>query len=151
MPLEQAQADDPSLASLHAGLLDHAGEVAGAHVLVLGPGSLPVLCGLIRRGAAAAAEAGLAERASVDPAELIVVPRAASLQQAAQAVAIARRALLPCGRIVLRDLSGGLAREIAALLRAAGFVAIRASDDGDGPIITAERPLFGPAMSLARA
>jgi hypothetical protein len=149
--LREHESDDPSIAMPPAALLDAVGDVAGAHVAVLGAGALPVLCGLIRRGAAAAAELALSDRAIADPAEIVVVPRIASGQQAAQAIALARRALLPCGRIVMRDVSGVLERDIAALLRSAGFVGIRTGRDADGAIVSGEWPMFGPVMALARA
>jgi hypothetical protein len=124
-------------------LLDAAGCVAGAHVVVLGADALPVLCALIRRGAAAAAEVQLGDRVA-EPAEIAIVPGVTSHAEAARAVASARRALLPCGVVVMRGVDGGLAPEIMSLLRASGFAAIRARPDGDGTVVTAELPMFGP-------
>jgi hypothetical protein len=129
-------------------LLDAAGCVAGAHVVVLGPDALPVLCGLIRRGAAAATESQLGDRVA-EPAEIVIVPGVASPADAARAVDSARRALLPCGVVVIHGADRGLAPEIMSLLQASGFSTIRARPDGDGTVVTAERPMFGPLTRSA--
>ncbi len=150
MLAEQISAVAPD-AMAASDLLDRAGDVTGERVLVLGGGALPVLCGLIRRGAAAAAEFPLNDRGNPDPVELVIVPDVATSGHAAAAIAIARRALLGCGRIVLRPGSGPLARETARLLRLAGFATIRASFGPDGAIVSAERPMFGPTSVRVRA
>lgn len=123
-------------------------------MLVIGE-ALEVMCALIRRGCAAAAEvllsrrptAGCGDIATTDiaPAGIAVVPRLQSPELAAAAVALARRVLEPCGRIVLRDSSETLARHAASLLRNGGFSAIRVRVLPDATLVTAERPFFGPS------
>ncbi len=77
-----------------------------------------------------------------EPAEIAVVPRTRSMEYATRAVALALRVLQPGGRIVLRDASGLLARQIVALLRTRGFSAVRVRVLADGTVIRAERPLL---------
>lgn len=64
------------------------------------------------------------------------------MEYATRAVALALRVLQPGGRIVLRDASGLLARQIVALLRTRGFSAVRVRVLADGTVIRAERPLL---------
>ena len=124
-------------------LLDAAEPVQDAHALVLGtPGlaSLDILCGLIGRGCAAAAELSPDGPVPAEPAEIVLVPAVSSLDMATRAIMLTRRCLLPCGRIVLQDASGALATAIIRLLRAAGFVRIVAS--ADSAVICADWPMF---------
>jgi hypothetical protein len=128
--------------SSEAALLDYAGPVDGAHVAVLGDRTLEVMCSLIRRGCAAAVELSLHEHehAMVEPAEIAVVPRLGSIEQAKRAVALASRLLQSGGQIVLRDTTGLLALHVTALLRMRGFSRVRVRVLGDGTMIRAERP-----------
>jgi hypothetical protein len=128
-------------------LLDFAGSLEGEHVLVIG-GALAVMCALIGRGCAAAAEVQLPDRPVVEPADIALVPRLDTLEFAARAVALAQRVLTPCGRIVLRDRSEKLARTAAALLRLNGFSAIRVRVVAGATLVSAERPFFGPLLHL---
>ena len=126
-------------------LLECTGPVEDAHVLVIGE-ALEVMCALIRRGCVAAAEMALQDRVKVDRVDIVVVPRLGDAARAAQAVALARGALAPFGRIVMRDASEPLARVAAALLRTQGFSAIRVRVVGGWTLVTAERPWFGPIL-----
>jgi hypothetical protein len=125
-------------------LLDSVGPVEEAHVLVIGDATLGMLCGLIRRGCTAAAEMQLHDRPITGPVEIVVVPRLERQDGAVRAVELARRVLQPGGRIVLRDATGALAQETAALLRRHGFSAVAVRPWSDGALISAERPGFGP-------
>ncbi len=127
-------------------LLDCVEPVDDAHVLVIGDATLGMLCGLIRRGCAAAAEAQLHDRPVAEPAEIVVVPHLRGADCASRAVELARRVLPPGGRIVLRAPTGALARQVGALLRLAGFSAVTARPWGAGVLIRAERPSFGPLL-----
>jgi hypothetical protein len=146
--VSRASADVPEWQSVasssEAALLDYAGSVDGAHVAVIGDGTLEVMCSLIRRGCTAAVELSLQEHehATVEPAEIAVVPRLGSIEQARRAVALASRLLQPGGQIVLRDTSGLLALHVTALLRMRGFSRVRVRVLGDGTMIRAERPIL---------
>jgi hypothetical protein len=119
--------------------------------LVIGPDALEVLCGLIGRGCAGATEMAMAARTQAEPAEILLMPHVATLSDAMQAIAIARRALLPCGRIVLNDRTGALAGDVMGLLRGAGFSAVRAQQHETGTLVTADWPMFGFRQDVAHA
>jgi hypothetical protein len=110
-----------------------------------------VLCGLIGRGCAGATEMAVGARTQADPAEILLMPHIATLSDATQAIAIARRVLLPCGRIVLNDRTGALAGEIKGLLRSAGFSAVRAQQHEAGTLVIADWPMFGFRQDVRHA
>ena len=139
-----------SLGESQDSLLDEAGQIEGAHAVVIGERALPVLCALIRRGAAAAAELQATDRSIAEPVELAILPHVASHGTALRAIALAWRSLLPCGRLVMRIVpslhEGGVtAQSATALLGRSGFTAIRSRAVDDGFLISADRPLFGLA------
>lgn len=147
----------PALSSLAAPfappphpLLDAAEPITDARALVIGPASLEALCGLIGRGCAGATELSLSGRMPAERAEIVLVPQVDSLNEASQIIALARRALLPCGRIVMHDHDGALSPAIARLLRASGFSAVRSRADARGTIITADWPMFGLGSATNR-
>jgi hypothetical protein len=132
-------------------LFSAVGPVEGLHVLVIGSDTLEVMCGLIRRGCAAAAEIALKDRpAGTEPADIAILPQLRSLTEAAGAVALAGRLVLPGGRLVLRDCTGRLAGAIAAVLPQHGFSTPRRFTDGRQVVLAAERPFFGPRLHPAR-
>ena len=125
-----------------AALLDVLDPSPGAHALVIGRATLEMLCGLLRRGCAGAAEwrpdeAGLP---TPDCVQLVVLTDPASLHEAATLVAIGRRALRQGGRIAVRDAGGRRSRVLAALLRAQGFVAVSTQDTADGALVFGDCP-----------
>jgi len=126
-----------------AALLDAAEPLQDAHVLVIGPRSLDIVCGLIRRGCAAALEIPLAGPSCPEPVELVIVPGVDSLEQATAAASLARRSLLPCGRIVMLDTTGRFAAAVARMLRNAGFSGIRSRPLAGGTLLRVEWPMFG--------
>jgi hypothetical protein len=127
-------------------LLDCAGPIAGAHALVLGRGALDVLCRLIRQGAAAAASLRRDDRSSATaPADLVILPRCGELPETEAALTLARRLLMPGGRVVLRDAGPGRGPALAALLGAQGFSHIRCRARPSGAVLTADLPFFWPA------
>jgi hypothetical protein len=83
----------------------------------------------------------------VEPAEIVMIPAICDAASANRAILAARRSMLPCGRIVLQIQDSPLIRDIAGLLRAVGFIAIRVhgADRGDlgGTLISADWPMFG--------
>jgi len=134
-----------------ADLIGRLGDVAGAHVAVIGGGALETMCALIRAGCAAVVEIAVTDRGQIEPVEIAVVPHAVSLPAAARAVPLAMRTLLPGGRIVLRDPTGLLGRDLGVMLRAHGFSAVRVRQSDHGCVVSGERPIFGRMVAEARA
>jgi hypothetical protein len=134
-----------------ADLIGRLGDVAGAHVAVIGGGALETMCALIRAGCSAVVEIAMTDRGQIEPVEIAVVPQAASLPAAARTVPLAMRALLPGGRIVLRDPTGLLGRDLGVMLRANGFSAVRVLPSDHGCVVSGERPIFGRMVAGARA
>ena len=114
----------------------------GGHALVIGRRTLETLCGLIRHGCLRATELQPWDPGALRPdeAQLAVLPDPASLAEAEVAVALARRALRGGGRIAIRDAAGRIRRELAALLRAQGFVAVATRDTPQGALVLGEWP-----------
>ena len=137
-PLRVALADDA--------LLDWAEPLDGARVLVVGHGALDLICGLIRRGCTAATEIQPHSRLAPDAnsADIVIAPLVGSATEARETVEWAARSLVMGGRIAVRDATGVLSQELAALLRARGFCRVRAQAGPEGIVVTAERPIFGP-------
>jgi hypothetical protein len=132
-------------------LLDCAGPLEDARVLVIGEVTLGVMCALIRQGCGAAVEMKLHECAHPEPADVVLAPHVTTADQAVRLVAQARRALPPGGRVVLHDASGRLAPTLSAALRQNGFSAVATHPAAEhhptgGVFITAERPSFGPRL-----
>ena len=126
-------------------LLECAGPIAGAHVLVLGAAALEVLCGLARRGATAAACLRRDDRSTAIPtADVVILPRCGGLEETAEALALAHRALTPGGHVVLRDGGTGRTPALATLLAAQRFSHIRCRVRPSGAVLTADLSFFGP-------
>ncbi len=124
-------------------LLEAAAPLGGAHALVVGHHSIDMLCGLIARGCGAALERTLDSQLPAEPAELVIMPCADSLEAATTAIAIARRSLLPCGRLLMLDPTGQNAAAIIRLLHAAGFSAVKSRKLPEGTLLSADWPMFG--------
>lgn len=124
-------------------MLDTVQAVTDMHALVIGPFAIDVMCGLIRRGCAAASEVPFEGRHPTQRAEIVLVPHVRTLSDAKSAILLARRALLPCGRIAFRVVDTTLAAPISRMLRDAGFSAMRTSAHPDGTIIAGDLPMFG--------
>ena len=111
---------------INGALLDSLGDVAGERVLMLGA-HIGIMCELIRRGCREVTELELNERLELCTVDLVVVPSVGSVDAAACAIAHARRALMPSGRILVRttiDATGRLNRAIERTLRLHGFSVI---------------------------
>jgi hypothetical protein len=157
MSLRKARAvrpDDPGPLDgndQNASLLASIGEVAGNRALVLGRGSLDVMCGLIRAGATEVTELCRNDRPEAASADVVVVPDLATGDLAPGIVERARRALTGAGRIVLRcpiDPSGRLIRSVNRALRLHGFSTLRQQRIGMRVLVTAK--LSFPGMSGPR-
>lgn len=129
-----------------AALVASAGDVTGAHVLVLGHDSPDVLPALIRGGCAAATEPGAAARPEFHTAGVTIIPNVTTLGDAEPAIRNASRALTDAGRIVLRTASSpssALAQGICRMLRIQGFTHVRLRNIGARTVVCAELPHFG--------
>ena len=107
-------------------LLDQIGPLNNARALVLGDSAYAMLPGLAERGCRSAAQMS----ASIEPmpaqADLVLLPLVRSATAASAMIALARRALVPGGRIVLRLIDrrfGRLTVVAGLLLRRQGFLA----------------------------
>ncbi len=132
-------------------MLDAAQAASDTHALVIGPFALDLMCGLIRRGCAAAAELPFEGRQPTERADVILVPHVRCVDEADRAILVARRTLLPCGRIVLQATTGMLEAAISRRLLSAGFSAIRSRPHKDGTIIAADWPMFGLGREASHA
>lgn len=132
-----------AVASAVDAMLDVAEPLQDTHALVIGHETTETVRGLIGRGCGVTTEMTIGGRLPTNGAEIVLVPRIGSLDEARIALALARRALLPCGRIVMHDPDSLLAAPIVRLLRTTGFSAIRARVSPLGTIVTADWPMFG--------
>ncbi len=129
-------ADDPALA-----LLDGLTDLDGERALILGHGAVELMCALIRGGCEEVTELRSVDRPEPRVADLVLVPRLASLEQAAMIAGHARRALVPTGRIVL-GVTGHLAAPVMRVLRLHGFSALHRRDGAGGSVLSACLPDF---------
>ncbi len=130
-------------ASATAAILDAAEPLVGMHALVVGERTLEVLCALLGRGCTAAVETTRMDRHFGERAEIVLAPHVANEEDASRAIALARMALLPCGRVVIGLPTQSLVTQVARALGRAGFSAIRSRETSDGTVISADRPMFG--------
>lgn len=127
-------------------LLDLADPLPDARVILIGSGTLDLLCALIRRGCYHAATVQLTDRSQAGVADIALVPHASSPECIDAAVLLAKRALVPLGSIIIRleDSSpDALASFTRRTLRLHGFSAIHTRALGDHWLVTAELPLHG--------
>ncbi|MBW4093327.1 MAG: hypothetical protein HIU82_19840 [Proteobacteria bacterium] len=156
MMLRHAQADlgyPPSAAAgmpgtdPDAALVKVLGDVTDAHILILGPGALELICVLIRTGCGAITELRQHERPEPRMADIVILPKVGSLDAAATTIGHARRALVPTGRILVRiaaDPAGRLVPAIVRMLRVHGFTDVRQHRRGTEALLSAVLPMFGP-------
>ena len=115
------------------------------HVLVIGDDTLDLMCALLRRGCGAVTVMRPHEGVRPEPVELVVVPAVRDAATAAHALALARRALGAGGRLVLHvphDPGHAVTTDIARVLRAQAFGAVRIQELDDGTVLSAELPCF---------
>ena len=115
---------------------------SGDRVLFIGEAGGELLCEALHRGCRGGA-AFRAAPAHPDPVEVVVAP-AIRTEEAGRAVAdCARRALPAGGRLALRLIgagAAGLARSIAARLRAYGFERVRRRGQAEGGLLVYRLP-----------
>ena len=152
--LTQLRPPRPALSNddaAHATLLDGIDPVEDTRILLIGSDTLELMCALIHRGCVSVAARRPGDVPETASADAVIVPHVASAEDASQALAQARRALVPLGSLVLRlpaDAPVALLRHIERSLRLHGFSASRTRRLSDQILLHAELPLFG---SLARA
>ena len=141
-PLPAWQPDGVTASALRdAELLDLADPAQGAHVLLIGSGTLELMCALIRRGCLSAAAIGLADHPRAGLADIALVPHANTPRCVEAAVALAERALERPGSLTLR-LAGhspeALSRHARRILQLHGFSAVQSRTLGGQRLLTAE-------------
>lgn len=127
-------------------LLDLADPLPDARIILIGPGTLELLCALIRRGCSHAAMMQLTDRSQTGEADLALMPHASSPECIDAAVVLAKRALAPLGTMIIRleDSSpDALALFTRRTLRLHGFSAVQMPALSDHCLVTAELPLHG--------
>jgi hypothetical protein len=133
-------------------LLDLIGPVDDVHVLLIGPGGLDMMCGLIDEGCASVEMVSLGQRHRSDFSEIVIVPNIGCSAVSREAITQARRMMRPLNSLILRfamcDATAALVQEARDLLTCEGFSAIRAFHLSDGTVLTAELPLCGQVASL---
>jgi hypothetical protein len=113
--------------------------------LVLGHGAIDLVCALIRHGLTEVTEWRCGDRPEAGVADLVLIPKLRSADQAVMLVSHARRALAPTGRVAAQ-VPGDLAAGLVRTLRLHGFSAIRRRDAASGSIVSGTVP-----ASLLRA
>ena len=137
-------------------LLGFAGSIAGSHVLVIAPGDIELLCGLLRQGCVAATALHLAQRPEHESYDLVLVPRIVSPALVGRLIYQAKRALVPTGRFLgcipaaaaqpEQDLGGLLIRS----LRLSGFVLVQTRAVDAGLLVRADLPMNSAMPRLVR-
>jgi len=132
-------------------LLDLIGPVDDLHVLLIGPGGLDMMCGLIDEGCASVEMVTLGQRHRCDFSEIVIVPEVSSSAVAQEAIAQARRMMRPLNTLILRftmnDATAAV-QETRNQLTLQGFSGVRAYHLSDRTVLTAELPLCGRVASL---
>jgi hypothetical protein len=133
-------------------LMEALGPVDDIRVLLIGPHTLETMCALMRRGCAAVTTLHVGDRTDSSSADLAIISRLASPEAADQALAQARRALVPLSRIVVTldaDDPATLREHVMEGLTRRGFLRTRSWALGDMVVIEAELPLFGRPLAVA--
>ncbi|HEY4173811.1 MAG TPA: hypothetical protein VGM42_12355 [Rhodopila sp.] len=118
MPLQAPPQPDTSEADLLDPLWRLAGDMTNARVLIVAEHGLDLMCGLIRRGCLAATVLHPGDKPDADDYDVVFVPFAAS---ADAVIRLARRSLLPNGRLVAGVRTPAEAVALARRLRLNGF------------------------------
>ncbi len=142
-PAHLAPSPDGGAASTLVGLI---GPVDGLHVLLLGSGTVEVMCGLMRGGCAAVTAMRGTRCPRGTPADLVVIADVGAAHTACQALAHARRAAGPAAALFIQ-LRPGASRSLVLQVRKAlleqGYGAGRVQQRGGVTVITAGRGQAG--------
>jgi len=123
-------------------LIEAAGPIAGAHILILGASGPGLLCDLIRRECLAATSLRASDRPEAAEYDLVLAPSVTPECGLETLVRQTRRALVPTGRLVARvtnDPAGRVSLALSRCLRLNGFRVSR------GLVLVADLPGFGLA------
>src|SRR5690348_16787362 len=101
VPIQTQPAADLPDSTLLDPLLRLAGDIKAAHTLIIADHALDLLCGLIRRGCPSATMLRTGDRLRADDFGLVLVPGTSALLTQDDAIRIARRSLVPGGRVVV--------------------------------------------------
>jgi len=101
-----------------------AGDMRNARALIVAEHGLDLMCGLIRRGCLAATVLRLGDKPDADDYDVVFVPRVTS---ADAVIRLARRALVPDGRLVAGVNTAHDAAALARRLQLNGFAAVHAT------------------------
>jgi hypothetical protein len=116
------------------------GDDIDAHVLIVGEGTLDLMCTLIRRGCPGVSAVRFSERVPTEPVGVVLVPSVTNMVDAARAVDFAIHALVPDGRIFLRA-PHHLVDQIEHLLGRQGFSMAERMENEGLPVLRALLPL----------
>ena len=118
--------------------------LADTHALVVADHALELLCGLIRRGCAAATCLQPSAKPDAPIYTLVLAPGVARISALDAVIHTARHALLPGGRIVIglphHHSNGRLPLAVARRLRLNGFTGVRTQDARGLTVVHAELP-----------
>lgn len=125
-------------------LVEALGAIEGEwHVLLIGNGSVDVMCALLRAGASKVTHLRSHERLEAESASLAIVPRVASFEWLESALVSNRHAMIANGWVaVCVDAFPSTQTRVARLLKLHGFSAIRAERMAGRLLLTAEVPAF---------
>lgn len=132
-------------------MLNVAEPLQDTQVMVIGHETIEALCALIGRGYGAATEMAIGGWLPTDRAEIGWCRAWDRWMKPRMALALARRVLLPCGRIVMHDTDSLLAEPIICLLRSTGFSVIRARISPHGTIVSDDWQMFGQNAGAVHA
>jgi hypothetical protein len=131
VPLPPARAD----------WIDACESALDSHVLIIGDNTLELICSLIRRGCPSASSRKFNDRVTTESVETVLIPEIRCAADAACALALAARALLPLGRVFFH-LQPNQVHEVEYLLRRHGFSALRHVANGDTMVLSGELAIF---------
>jgi precorrin-6B methylase 2 len=101
-----------------------AGDLRDAHALIVAEHGLDLMCGLLRRGCLAATVLRLGDKPDADDYDVVFVPLVTS---ADTVIKLARRSLVPNGRLIAGVSDAKAAVALARHLRLNGFFALRST------------------------
>lgn len=131
-------------------LLGFAGPVAGLSALIVAGREPDLLCSLVRHGCLAATSLRSAEHVDACTYDLVVTSQAAATDSPESLIRLARRALVPSGRLIARMVDGGgpvrLAPRYTRLLKLNGFTDVRVKVLQGEILLRADLPAFVPGM-----
>jgi hypothetical protein len=124
-PIQARSHTDSQDSNLLDPLLRLAGPIQTTHALIVAAHGLDLMCGLIRRGCLAATTMRVGDKPDAGDYDLVIVPQAAALPSSDAMIRLARRSLVPQGRLIAGLRNPREATALARRLRLNGFTALR--------------------------